>query len=110
MVTDDLHYGAIVNLECSPNAGHEQGGRRPCIIVSNDIFNATNNLRWVCPITHTSTKSPYLIPVVGCKKLDGYIKCDQMRALDLYARHARYVEDAPQELADEVSTLVKQCL
>lgn len=110
MVTDQFHYGAIINLDCTPNAGHEQGGRRPGIIVSNDIFNQTNNMRWVCPITHTEKKSPYYIPVNGCKKTDGYVICDQPRSFDLSARHARFVEDAPQELIAAISELVKDCL
>lgn len=110
MVEDPFHYGAIVKLSCTPNAGHEQGGWRPAIIVSNDIYNATNSTRMVCPITHTYKHDPCYLPVIGCDKTDGYIMCNQASALDLHARKAKYVEDAPRELVDDANTLVKECL
>lgn len=110
MVDDQFHYGAIIKLQCTPNAGHEQGGWRPAIIVSNDYFNSTTNLKLVCPITHTERNYPYHIKVEGCKKTDGYIMCEQIRAVDLKARNAEFVEDAPSKLIAEVNTLAKMCL
>ena len=106
---DEFHYGAIVKVNLSPHKGHEQAGWRPAIIISNDIFNQTNNMRMICPITHTNRHSPYHIPVNGCDETDGFIMCNQIRSLDLNARKAVYVEDSI-ELADKVSELIKQCL
>ena len=110
MVTNEFHFGAIVKMNFDPHAGHEQAGWRRGIIVSNDVFNMTNNLRWVCPITHTNRNSPYHIEVKGCNETDGYVMCDQIKALDLRARNARFVEDATDELITEVSALVRDCL
>ena len=63
----------------------------------------------VYPITHTNRNSPFHIPVTGCAKIDSYIMCDQARFLDVKARHAVLVEEAP-ELAADASTLVKEFL
>lgn len=107
----EYQYGSIVKMDFSPHAGHEQAGWRRGVIVSNDVFNATSDcIRMVCPLTHTNKPSPYHLKVDGCKETDGYVMCDQMRSVDLVARNAKYVEDAPKELMDNVSTLIKQLL
>lgn len=110
MVEDPYHYGAIIKLACSPSAGHEQGGWRPAIIISNETFNAISNMRIICPITHTDRKSPFHIPISGCKETDGFIMCDQVKSADVYARKAKFIEDAPSELTDDANTLAKECL
>ena len=109
-MVEEFHFGSIIKMQFDPHAGHEQAGWRPAIIISNDIYNGiSNNLRMVCPITHTNRNSPFHIPITGCTKTDGYIMCDQARFLDIKARHAVLVEEAP-ELAADASTLVKEML
>jgi mRNA interferase MazF len=41
-------------MDFDPQLGHEQKGRRPALVVSNDIFNKFSNLFIVCPITNTN--------------------------------------------------------
>ncbi len=104
----EFHYGTIVKMDFNPHAGHEQAGWRRALIVSNDVFNRTNNLRLVVPITHTDRKSPYHIQITDCNETDGYVMCDQIKSLDLDARNAKFVEDATDEMMKEVSALIKQ--
>ena len=110
MVNEDFHFGAIVKMNFTPQAGHEQAGWRPAIIVSNDVLNMHSNMIMVCPITHTDRGNPFHIKLNGTEKTDGFIMCDQLKMADINARHATYIEDAPQEIAEEAKELIKQFL
>ena len=48
-----FEQGDIVYLDFDPQSGHEQKGRRPALVVSNNLFNRVSSLTMVCPITHT---------------------------------------------------------
>lgn len=48
-----FEQGDIVYLDFDPQAGHEQKGRRPALVISNNLFNRVSSLTMVCPITHT---------------------------------------------------------
>ena len=52
-----FEQGDIVYMDFDPQAGHEQRGRRPALVISNDLFNRINSLTMVCPITHISYPS-----------------------------------------------------
>ena len=45
--------GDLVILTFDPSAGHEQQGRRPALILSNESFNKALGLAVACPITNT---------------------------------------------------------
>ena len=51
--------GDIVALTFDPQAGHEQQGRRPALIVSNEVFNKNVGLAIACPITNTERNFPF---------------------------------------------------
>lgn len=110
MVNDDYHYGAIIKLNFSPQAGHEQAGWRPAIIVSNDFMNRHCNMVMVCPITHTNRDHPFHIPLDNSTKTDGFILCEQVRTIDVYARSAKYIEDAPSKIVDEANKVIREFL
>lgn len=110
MVNDEFHYGAIVKLNFTPQAGHEQAGWRPGIIISNDVVNKHSNMVMVCPITHTDNQHPFHIKLVGTKKVDGYVMCEQAKMMDVNARKAKYIEDAPLKVVNEANMLVRQFL
>lgn len=102
----ELHDGAIVWINCNPQAGHEQAGRRPALIVSNDIFNRVMPLRFVLPITHTNRKNPFHVRLDETTKTDGYIMCEQIKSFDLEARQYEYIEDAPEAIVNEVKAIL----
>lgn len=105
-----FEQGDIIWLNFNPQAGHEQQGRRPAIIVSNNILNSHSVMLLVCPITHTDKQHPFHIPITGLKTVDGVILCDQVRTLDINARKAEFAEHAPEELTNECVELVKSFL
>ena len=55
--------GDFVTLSFDPQSGHEQQGRRPALVVSNDLFNKHAGLAFVCPITNTDRSYPFHLPV-----------------------------------------------
>lgn len=82
--------GDIVYLNFNPQKGHEQQGRRPAIVVTNDLYNKMCNLTFVCPITSTDNKHPFHVPLNNQTKTHGVIMCEQLKALDLSMRDAEF--------------------
>ena len=101
-----FEQGDIVYLNFDPQSGHEQKGRRPALVVSNDLFNRVNSLTMVCPITHTDRALPFHLRLNGTTKTDGVILCDQVRMLDLTSRNAAFVEKAPRDIIAEAVDLI----
>lgn len=94
--------GDILLLEFDPQAGHEQKGRRPAFVVSNNIFNQFTKVAMVCPITNTNRGFPLHVPLDGRTKTTGVIMCEQIKSLDIAARNASFIEKAPGDILDEV--------
>ena len=95
--------GDIVILDFNPQAGHEQAGRRPGLVISNAQYHKyTNSLALVCPITNTLTQFPLHIQLDNRTKIAGVIMCEQVKALDLNARRAAFAEILPKDLLHEV--------
>jgi len=94
--------GDIIFMTFNPQSGHEQGGRRPALVVSNDRYNQLTNLAMVCPITNTGSGFPLHVPLAPPAKTTGFVMCEQVKALDMEARGAEYAETAPDDLLGEV--------
>lgn len=102
-----FEQGDIVYLDFDPQSGHEQKGRRPALVVSNNLFNRVSSLTMVCPITHTDRHHPFHIWLDDRTKTDGVIMCDQVRMLDLNSRHAVFAEPAPADILSEAVDLIR---
>lgn len=101
-----FEQGDIVYLDFDPQAGHEQKGRRPALVVSNNLFNRVSSLTMVCPITHTDRGHPFHVRLDKRTKTDGVVMCDQARMLDLNSRRASFEEKAPSDLVAEVVDII----
>ena len=101
-----FEQGDIVYLDFDPLSGHEQKGRRPALVISNNLFNRVSSLTMVCPITHTDKGHPFHIRLDGTAKTDGVVLCDQARMLDLNSRNAAFVEKAPAGITAEAVDLL----
>lgn len=102
-----FEQGDIVYMDFDPQTGHEQRGRRPALVVSNNLFNRINSLTMVCPITHTDRGSPFHIRLDHRTKTDGVVMCDQVRMLDLYSRRATFEEKAPDDILSEAVDIIQ---
>ena len=101
-----FEQGDIVYLDFDPQAGHEQRGKRPAVVVSNNTFNKFTRLALVCPITSTNRGFPLHVSLDNRTQTSGVIMCEQVKALDIVARNASFFERVPQDMLDEVVGLV----
>lgn len=101
-----FEQGDIVYLDFDHQSGHEQKGRRPALVISNNLFNRVSSLTMVCPITHTDRGHPFHLRLDKRTRTDGVILCDQARMLDLNSRHASFVERAPEDISAEAVDMV----
>lgn len=102
-----FEQGDIVYMDFDPQAGHEQRGRRPALVVSSDLFNRVNSLTMACPITHTDRGSPFHIRLDDRTETDGVVMCDQVRMLDLNSRRAAFEEKAPDDVLAEAVDIIR---
>jgi len=102
--------GDFVILTFDPQAGHEQRGRRPALVVSNTLFNRHTGLAMVCPMTNTFRNMPFHVKVPSDSSLTGYIMVEQMKSIDYARRNVKYVEKAPESVLDEVLSILDACL
>ncbi len=96
-----IKQGDIIRLDFNSQAGNEQKGIKPALVVSNDIFNKLSKIFIVCPITHTDKKHPFHISLDNRTQTNGIILCDQ-------ARNAKFIEKLPEDILDEVINLIKK--
>jgi mRNA interferase MazF len=101
-----VRQGHIIWLDFDPQTGHEQKGRRPALVISNDVFNNFSNLVMVCPITNTVKNHPFHIKLDGRTKTTGVILCDQARTLDINARNHEFIETIPYDILVEVADII----
>jgi mRNA interferase MazF len=101
-----VKQGYIIWLDFDPQTGHEQKGRRPALVVSNEVFNNFSNLAIVCPITNTTKNYPFHIKLDGRTKTTGVILCDQARTLDITARNYEFIEIIPDDILLEVADII----
>lgn len=102
--------GDFVVLTFDPQSGHEQKGRRPALIVSNDLFNQHTGLAIACPITNTNRNIPFHVKIPEGTSLTGFIMVDQVKSIDYVARNIKLIESAPIELINEVQAILDVCL
>ncbi len=93
--------GDIVWLEFDPQAGHEQAGHRPAVVLSRKAYNRKTGLAICCPITSRIKGYPFEVNVDG-KKIRGAVLSDQVKSLDWKARRAKLVEKLDAETLAEV--------
>lgn len=99
--------GDIVNLDFSPQSGHEQAGTRPALVVSNNSFFNRTQMAVVCPITNTDNSFPLHVPLDARTKTTGVIMCEQCKSLDISSRGISFREKVPQDILAVVLRNIK---
>ena len=92
--------GDVVWLEFSPQAGHEQAGHRPALVLSPASYNGRTGMMICCPMT-TRIKA-YPFEVVISKNPPSAILSDQVKSLDWRARRTKRKSSVRAEILDEV--------
>jgi mRNA interferase MazF len=100
--------GDIVWLEFSPQAGHEQAGHRPALVLSPAVYNDKTGMMICCPMTTQIKGYPFEV-VIGHNP-DSAVLSDQVKSLDWRARHAkrkgRVAADVLAEVRGKIRALI----
>jgi mRNA interferase MazF len=83
--------GDVVWLDFSPQAGHEQGGRRPALILSPTSYNKRIGLALVCPLTKQAKGYPFEVELPPGLPVAGVVLSDHMKSQDWRARRAEFI-------------------
>jgi mRNA interferase MazF len=87
--------GDVVWLEFDPQAGREQAGRRPAVVLSPASYNGPTSRALCVPVTTKAKGYPFEVPLPPGFPVQGVAFADQVKCLDWRARHARPVAALP---------------
>ncbi len=94
--------GDVVWIMLDPQAGHEQAGRRPAIVLSPQSYNRRVGLALLCPITSHAKGYPFETALPDRFPIRGVVLCDQVKCLDWRARQCKLVATVPADVIHEV--------
>ncbi|MPZ32417.1 MAG: mRNA-degrading endonuclease [Rhodospirillales bacterium] len=94
--------GSLVWLLFSPQAGSEQAGRRPGIVLTTMGYHQRSRLAIVCPITSRERGWPTEVKLPPGLPIEGVVLVDHVRSVDRGARKLEIVGMAPPEVLDEI--------
>jgi mRNA interferase MazF len=94
--------GDVVWISLNPQAGHEQAGRRPAVVVSPRSYNGKVGLGLFCPITSQTKGYPFEVAIPEGLPVSGVILADQVKSLDWRARQAEFAAHLPVKTGAEV--------
>lgn len=81
--------GDIVWLQFNPQAGHEQAGHRPAVVLSPATYNGLTGLMLCCPMTTQIKGYPFEVLIEGGSKPSAVL-ADQVKSLDWRVRRAQF--------------------
>jgi len=85
-----------------PQAGHEQAGRRPAVVLSPQQYNARVGLALFCPITSRAKGYPFEVAIPAGLPVGGVVLSDRVKSLDWRARRADFICALPRETVTEI--------
>jgi len=89
-------------VSLNPQAGHEQAGRRPALVVSPAEYNRRVGLALMCPITSKAKRYPFEVSLPDNLKISDVVLSDQVKSLDWRARETQIADVAPEPTTAEV--------
>jgi mRNA interferase MazF len=102
--------GDFVALTFDPQSGHEHRGRRPALVVSNDLFNKATGLCIACPVTSTRRDYPFHVSIPEGQDVDGVVMVEQVKSIDFGSRGVKRIGSAPEPLLQEVLAILDACI
>jgi mRNA interferase MazF len=102
--------GDVVWITLNPQAGHEQAGRRPAVVLSPRSYNGKVGLAILCPITSQVKGYPFEVQIPSGLGVRGVILADQVKSLDWRAREAELMCALPAGAIAEVLQKIRVLL
>lgn len=99
----------VVWLAFDPQAGHEQSGHRPALVISPASYNSKTGLMVCCPLTSKIKNNPFEV----LTKIDGVdcaVLSDQVKSLDWKIRRAKKKATVPPAVMLHVRAKIKALL
>jgi mRNA interferase MazF len=95
--------GDAICLEFDPQAGREQAGRRPAVVLSPAAYNVKTSLAIVCPVTRQAKGYPFETSLPPGLAIGGVVLADHARSLDWRVRQAALICKLPVEVVDDIA-------
>ncbi len=102
--------GDAIWINFNPQAGHEQAGRRPAIVLSPQSYNGIVGLCLLCPITNKVKGYPFEVSLPAGLGVTGVVLSDQAKSLDWRVRDAEFIAELPETVSNEVLKKLKSLL
>ena len=97
--------GDIVWLDFDPQAGREQGRRRPALVLTDSAYNRASGLAVVCPLTSKRKPYPFALPIV-VDQIEGSVLVDHLKSVDWKVRAAKFHSKADPALLAKVRAYI----
>ncbi len=94
--------GDLIWIDFDPQAGKEQSGRRPALVISPVDYNKKVGLALICPITNQQKGYPFEVILPLSLKITGVILSDHIKSLDWKIRNAEYKDKLPESIMEEI--------
>jgi mRNA interferase MazF len=94
--------GDLVWLTFDPQAGHEQAGRRPAVVLSPSAYNGRTGLAVFVPVTRQIKGYPFEVPLPPDMPMTGAVPADQIKNFDWRARHIKRIAVLPDKVVKEI--------
>ena len=94
--------GDVVWITLNPQAGHEQAGRRPAVVLSPGTYNARVGLALFCPVTSKEKGYPFEVRIPAGLPVSGVVLADQLKSLDWRARQVELAARLPPQTTQEI--------
>lgn len=94
--------GDLIWISFNPQAGHEQAGRRPALVISPQAYNCKVGLALLCPITGQVKGYPFEVLLPEGLPVGGVVLADQVKSLDWRVRQAARIGRLPEAVVKEV--------
>ncbi len=94
--------GDLVWLDFDPQAGREQAGHRPALVLSPAAYNRAVGLALMCPVTSQVKGYPFEVQLPADLRISGVVLADHVRSLAWLARQARRAGCVPPDVVSEV--------
>jgi mRNA interferase MazF len=98
--------GDLVWLEFTPQAGSEQRGRRPALVLSPKAYNGKVGLALFCPVTSKIKGYPFEVRLPDKSAVSGVVLSDQLKSLDWRSRKVEFIERASSDVMAMVTARV----
>jgi len=94
--------GDVVWITLNPQAGHQQAGRRPAVVLSPLAYNEKVGLAVLCPLTSREKGYPFEVKIPQGLAVSGVVLADQVKSLDWRVREAERICTLTPEVVAEI--------